>query len=171
MMERGKTKRWLRLALPGCRETRSARRILVFGLAAVAIIVGAAPARPAAADDLKKSGTVQIEQVQIAFIGSGNLGGGKLQFAGRSYDFTIGGLGIGGFGVSKITATGEVYNLANLSHFPGRYLQGRYGLVVGDISTGELWLKNAKGVVLHLQAERKGLALSLGADAIYIELE
>jgi hypothetical protein len=80
-------------------------------------------------------------------------------------------LGIGGFGISKITATGEVYNLASIGSFGGRYLQGRYGLAIGDVSTGELWLKNAKGVVLHLQAERRGLALSLGGDAIYIELE
>ena len=146
-----------------------AARFVRCGLAVAAI--AAAVARPAAADDLKKSGTVQIQQVQLAWIGSGNLGGGKVQFAGRSYDFTIGGLGIGGFGISKITATGEVYNLTNIASFGGRYLQGRYGLALGDVSTGELWLKNAKGVVLHLQAERRGLALSLGGDAIYIELE
>jgi hypothetical protein len=146
-----------------------AARFVRCGLAAAAIAV--AVAGPSAADDLKKSGTVQIQQVQLAWIGSGNLGGGKVQFAGRSYDFTIGGLGIGGFGISKITATGEVYNLANIASFGGRYLQGRYGLALGDVSTGELWLKNAKGVVLHLRAERRGLALSLGGDAIYIELE
>jgi len=169
MTERGKTGRWLRLALQSCCGARSAR--FLRGLAAAAVIAGAAAVQPVAADDLKKSGTVQIEQVQIAWIGSGNLGGGKLQFAGRSYDFTIGGLGIGGFGISKITATGDVYNLKSIASFGGKYLQGRYGLAIGDVSTGELWLKNAKGVVLRLQAERRGLALSLGADAIYIELE
>jgi hypothetical protein len=128
-------------------------------------------AGPGAADDLKKSGTVRIEQVQIAFIGSGNLGGGTLQFGGKSYDFTIGGLGIGGFGVSKITATGTVYNLDKLAYFTGAYAQGRYGVVVGDASTGKLWLKNSHGVVLELKAEREGLALSLGGDAVYIDLE
>jgi hypothetical protein len=35
-------------------------------------------APPSPADDLVKAGTVKIEQVQIAFIGSGNLGGGTL---------------------------------------------------------------------------------------------
>ena len=52
-------------------------------------------ARPLSADELKKSGTVEIEQTQIAFIGSGNLGGGKLYFEGKTYNFTVGGLGIG----------------------------------------------------------------------------
>jgi hypothetical protein len=141
-------------------------RGLLLALLAPLVIAG-----PSGADDLKKSGTVRIEQVQIAFIGSGNLGGGTLQFGGKSYDFTIGGLGIGGFGVSKITATGTVYNLDKLAHFPGAYAQGRYGLAVGDVSTGKLWLKNSRGVVLELKAEREGLALSLGGDAVYIDLE
>jgi len=135
--------------------------------AAIALIIG----RPTAAEDLKPSGTIRIEQVQIAWIGSGNLGGGKLQFDGKTYDFTIGGLGVGGFGVSKITAAGTVYNLTKLTNFQGSYFQGRYGLAVGGASTGELWLKNSNGVVMKLKAERVGLALSLGGDAIYIELE
>jgi hypothetical protein len=122
-------------------------------------------------EDLVKSGTVHIEQVQLAWIGSGNLGGGTLQLGGRTYKFSIGGLGIGGFGVSKITANGEVYNLKEIAYFPGSYVQGRYGFAVGETSTGGLWLKNANGVVLHLKAERVGLALSLGADAIYVKLD
>src|SRR5262245_65499491 len=123
------------------------------------------------AAELKKSGTVRIEQVQIAFIGSGNLGGGTLQFGGKSYDFTIGGLGIGGIGISKITATGGVYNLDKASDFEGTYGQARYGLAVGSTSTGELWLKNSRGVYLQLKAERQGLALSLGGDAVYVKFD
>jgi len=124
-----------------------------------------------AQEGLTKSGTVNIEQVQLAFIGSGNLGGGTLQFGGQNYRFKVGGLGIGGFGVSKIKATGEVYNLTDLRFFPGAYGQARYGAAMGDVSTGELWLENSHGVVLKLKAEREGLALSLGADAVYINFE
>src|SRR5262245_40140204 len=86
-----------------------------------------AAARPAAAtSDMVQSATVTIEQVQIAFIGSGNLGGGTLFYGGQKYSFTIGGLGIGGFGVSRMTATGIVYNMRDLNDFPGAYLAGRY---------------------------------------------
>jgi hypothetical protein len=122
-------------------------------------------------EDLKKSGTVRIEQVQIAFIGSGNLGGGTLKFSGKSYSFTVGGLGIGGFGVSKMVAVGNVYNLKDAAHFPGSYVQGRYGMAIGDASTGKLWLKNKHGVVIELEADRSGLALSLGGDAVYIDFD
>jgi hypothetical protein len=118
--------------------------------------------------DLVKTATIKVEQYQVAFIGSGNLGGGKLDFNGRTYSFTIGGLGIGGFGVSKITASGTVYNLKNLKDFPGAYVQGRYGYAAGDQSGGKLWLQNDKDVVIEIQGTREGLALSLGGDAVYI---
>ena len=134
------------------------------------VMVGIPLARPAMADQ-KPSGTVYIRQVQIAWIGSGNLGGGTLQYNGRSWPFTIGGLGIGGFGISQITATGEVYNLKDIAQFQGAYGQARAGFAIGTVSAGELWLQNPNGVVLHLKAERVGLALSLGADAIYVRMD
>jgi len=124
-----------------------------------------------ATSDMVPSGTVRIEQVQIAFIGSGNLGGGTLSYGGNQYSFTVGGLGVGGFGVSRMTATGTVYNLRNLDDFPGAYVQGRYGLAIGDLSGGELFLGNTRGVGLRLKAERTGLALSLGGDAVYINFD
>ena len=145
---------------------RGVLRFITSGLATCCVIT-----RPGLAEDLKKSGTVRIEQVQIAFIGSGNLGGGTLQFGGKSYDFSIGGLGIGGIGISKMTATGAVYNLNSAADFEGTYGQARYGLAVGSASTGELWLKNTRGVFLQLKAERQGLALSLGGDAVYIKFD
>jgi len=38
--------------------------------------------------------------------------------------------------------------------------RARPGFAVGELSAGDLWLKNGNGVVLHLKAERTGLALS-----------
>jgi hypothetical protein len=144
----------------------SRRGLLMCVAAAPAFLVAA----PALAENFVKSGTVQISQTQIAFMGSANLGGGRLNFGGKSYPFSIGGLGIGGFGFSKIEASGTVYNLESLDRFSGAYVQGRYGLAVGDRSTGELWLTNVEGVAMSLKAKREGLALSLGGDAIYIDL-
>lgn len=135
------------------------------------MLLALSPAPAPAADDLVRSGTLTIEQVQIAFVGSGNLGGGTLVAGGQKYSFSVGGLGIGGFGVSRMEAYGSVYNLKNINDFAGAYVQARYGLAVGDLSTGQLWLRNAKGVVLELKAKRSGLALSLGGDAVYINFD
>ena len=123
------------------------------------------------APKLVEVGTIQIEQVQIAFIGSGNLGGGTLRLQNRDYPFTIGGLGVGGFGISKIEATGSVYNLKSPKDIEGLYGQARYGFALGEVSKGALWLENANGVFLYLDAKRTGLALSIGADGIYIKLD
>jgi hypothetical protein len=144
------------------------RRGFLLGLSGV----GLSSLGPAAfAQERVKSGTVAIEQVQVAFIGSGNVGGGTLEFQGKSYRFSVGGLGIGGFGVSKMHATGEVYNLKELRQFPGAYGQARYGMAAGDKSAGEMWLQNPNGVLISLRAKRTGLALSLGADAVYIDFK
>jgi hypothetical protein len=118
-----------------------------------------------------KSGTVTIEQLQVAFIGSGGAGEGMLHFHGRSHRFSVGGLGVGGFGISKMEATGDVYNLRELSQFPGAYGAARYGAAFGDKGGGELWLENPHGVIMSLKARREGLAVSLGADAMVIEFK
>jgi len=155
------------LDLPDDRRGQLTRRRFALLAASGAAVLGL-PRIKAAKADFVESGRVTIEQVQIAFIGSGNLGGGTLSYGGRNYGITVGGLGIGGFGISKMTAIGTVYNLFKLEDFAGAYIQARYGLAIGELSTGELWLQNTHGVGLRLKADRTGLALSLGGDAVYI---
>jgi hypothetical protein len=144
------------------------RRGALVGVAGLSVSCFAAAA---VAQERTKAGTVEIEQVQIAFIGSANVGGGTLNFQGKSYRFTIGGLGVGGFGASRMQATGEVYNLKETKLFPGPYGQARYGVAAGDRSAGQLWMQNPNGVLISLRAKRTGLALSLGADAVYIDFK
>lgn len=133
--------------------------------------VGTMLAAPAIAQQRVKSGTVNIEQVQVAFFGSGNVGSGTLHYEGRSYRFSVGGLGVGGFGVSKMEAYGDVYNLRELRQFPGAYGQARYGAAYGDQGKGEMWLENTNGVMIDLKTRRQGLAVSLGADAVIIDFK
>jgi hypothetical protein len=116
------------------------------------------------------SGSVSIHQTQVALLVSGGGGGGTLHFQGRNYPFTLGGLGIGGIGFSRLDATGTVYNLNRVEDFAGVYGEARTGYAAGQSGKGEMWLKNPNGVYLHLRAQRKGLALSLGADGMVIKL-
>lgn len=114
------------------------------------------------------TGTVRFRQLQVAFIGSGQVGGGTLTFRGKSYGITIGGLGFGGIGASRLTATGRVYGLNRREDFAGAYVQLREGWALGDHGKGTFWLRNAKGVTLRLATRRQGLQLSLGADGVLI---
>jgi hypothetical protein len=79
---------------------------------------------------------------------------------GRTFPFTVGGLGAGGIGISKIEAKGEVYGLERLRDFPGAYIPGSLWLALGTTSTGDLWLKNGNGVIMRLVAKRQGLTPS-----------
>ncbi len=126
------------------------------------VLAQSAPSRP--------SGTVAVHQTQIAFIGSGMLGGGTLNYRGRSYPFKLGGLGIGGIGVSRLDAAGTVYNLRRLADFNGVYGQVRSGWAAGEQGRGTLWMQNSNGVYLKLTGVRRGLSLTMGADGVSIQL-
>jgi hypothetical protein len=160
---------------PG-RSAWSRTRRTLFGLAVAALLPLAGCSSSQNSDQASLNGrppdgTVDMNQVQAAFIGSGGGGSGTLNYRGQSYPFAVGGLGIGGIGASTINAQGEVYGLNRIADFPGAYAQGRYGIVVGNASAGDLWLKNDKGVIMHLKAKRTGLMLSLGGDAVVISMQ
>lgn len=119
--------------------------------------------------DDKPSATLTLEFGQGGFILSASGGSGVLTFKGRKHSFKVGSLGVGGFGVSKMSGKGEVYNLTRLEDFSGAYFQARAGYAAGD-GKGTHWLKNTNGVVIKLQAKSSGLALNLGADGLLLEL-
>ena len=152
------------------------RRGALLGLfgAAGGVLAGACTSQgalgPEAVAGKTPDGTVELKEMQVAYLGSGSTGGGTLFHRGRSYPFNISGLGIGGVGASTIDATGEVYNLPNVARFPGTYGQARYGFAFGTMSGGDLWMQNEAGVIMRLKAKREGLMLNLGGDAMMVSM-
>jgi hypothetical protein len=144
----------------------SAIKSLVAGAAALMFVGGAAIAQPRPLGP--QTGTLRIEQVSVAFIASGELGGGTFTWKGRSYPVTVGGLGIGGIGASRVLASGRVYGLTNRADLAGAYVQLKEGWAVGRAGQGRLWLKNDKGVTISLDASRQGLQATIGADGVVI---
>ena len=157
------------------RDDLSPRRRGILASAALAVLLTlmgcstSVQLGPDAVAGLTPSGTVNMDQVQVAYIGSAGGGSGTLYYQGAAYPFNIGGIGVGGIGASTISAEGEVYKLNNLAQFPGTYGQARYGFAVGNLSGGDLWMQNEFGVIMHLKAKRTGLMLSLGGDAVVIQ--
>ena len=151
--------------------TRALRVVGGIALAALVGCTGDVKVGPEAIQGKRPDGFVEMKEVQAAYIGSGCGAEGTLDFRGRRYPFKVGGVGVGGIGLSTIEAEGEAYNLEELSQFPGTYAEARYGFALGTKSEGDLWLQNEAGVILHLKAKRTGLILSLGGDAILISLD
>ena len=114
------------------------------------------------------SATVRIQEWSAAYYGSAAAGKGTLYFHGRHH-FTISGLGAGGMGAQKISATGKVYNLNNLSDFSGRYRGVSRGLTLIE---GKMHAKltNQNGVTMYLAADTQGLASSMGAQVFEVNL-
>jgi hypothetical protein len=128
-------------------------------------------AAPAAAQERPEgapSASIAIQQLHLAFIGSAALGGGTLTYKGRSYPISVSGLGIGGIGASRLTASGPVYGLRRRDDLAGVYTQVRSGWALGAQGQGTLWLSNDKGVTMKLNTRRSGLQLTLGADGVII---
>ena len=149
-------------------DSRSFRRLVVGALLSL-LFLALSPAY-GQAEERKLVGTVSMEEMNVALIASGSWGDGKLHFKGKTYPFKISGLGLGGLGISSVSAYGYVYDLKSVEDFAGVYGEASAGAVAGTVSTGSLWLQNEKGVILKLDAEREGLALALGAGGMIVQM-
>ena len=140
-----------------------------FAAAVLALVLSFVLVPGVYAQDKKPSGTVEIDQAQIALILSGKFGGGKLTFQGKTHDFQIGGLGLVGIGVASFKATGEVYDLEKLEDFYGAYFEAQAGGGAGPATIGGQWMINTNGVSMRLQTEQEGLVLSVGANGMNVQ--
>src|SRR6266403_4743019 len=116
------------------------------------------------------SATVRIQEWSAAYYGSAAAGKGTLYYNGQRHHFTISGVGVGGAGGQKISATGKVYNLNRLSDFSGTYHGISRGLTLIE---GKMHAKltNQNGVVMYLAGQTEGLASSLGVQAFEVNLK
>ena len=123
----------------------------------------------ALAEEIKPSGKLVIDETQVMALIGGSMGGGTLLLDDDSYSFKTGGLKLGGVGIQKIHVTGDVYHLNKVKDFAGTYVELEAGATITK-GVGGLWLKNSKGVTLHLKSKGDGLALSLSAGGLKITM-
>jgi len=139
------------------------RFALFFWLAAVATTVNAA-------ESAKPSGKVTIESRSIAAGIGVTWGDGKLNFKGKDLPFSIDGLTLVDFGISKASAAGEVYNLTDVSKFEGTYVAAEAGITLAG-GMGGMVLRNQNGVVMHLHSVSRGAKLQLGTSGLTIKMK
>src|SRR4029450_9078819 len=135
----------------------------------ITILLVAGCASMTQAPSTPPSATVSIREWSAAYYGSAAAGKGTLNYNGRRHHFTISGVGVGGAGGQKISATGKVYNLNRLADFSGTYHGIARGLTVLE-GKMHAQLTNQNGVTMYLAGETEGLASSLGAQAFEVNL-
>ena len=117
------------------------------------------------------SGTVSINETQFALIVGGSTGGGVLTYQGKQYPFKIEGMSVGAnVGISKLSASGEVYDLADLAKFPGTFSKLESSITLGG-GVGGTVLKNQNGVIMRLTSTSEGLQLNLSASGVTVKFD
>ena len=113
---------------------------------------------------------VEFESTAIGAGIGARFGNGTLLVGGEEHPFTLKGVSLGDFGVSRISASGLVENLEDVSDFEGNYVAFEAGVAAGKgVST--MTMRNDKGVVITLQSDVKGVQLTLGAEGLNLQLD
>ena len=145
-------------------------RIQTVSRLALFFVVMALASNAVAAEKATPSGKVSIESRSIAAGVGVTWGDGKLTFKGKSYPFSIDGLTLVDWGISKASATGEVYSLTDVSKFAGTYVAAEAGLTLAG-GMGGMVLRNQDGVILHLHSVSRGARLQLGTSGLKITMK
>ena len=142
----------------------SAIRIALLALSAFA---GTALSSTAHADE----GTVQLTIYKAGWVIGGSGGSGSLNFHGRSYPLSAGGLDYGlVFGGSKTVLRGRVSDIVRASDVAGVYGAAGAGLAVGG-GARAIVLTNQKGAVLELSGRQVGLMANVDLSGLAITLK
>ena len=145
-------------------------KILTVSRLALFSMVMALASNAIAAEKATPSGKLTIESRSIA-VGVGvTWGDGKLNFKGKEYPFSIDGLTLVDFGISKASAAGEVYNLTDPAKLAGTYVAAEAGIVLAG-GVGGMVLRNQDGVVIHVRSVSKGAKLQLGTSGLTIKMK
>ena len=135
-------------------------------LIALAALAGASLASAAQAD----SGSVTLTIYKGGWIIGGSAGGGTLNFHGRNYRLSAGGIDYGFvFGGSKTVLHGRVSNISRPSDVAGVYGAAGAGLAVGR-GARAIVLTNQKGAVLELTGHQVGLMANADLSGLAITM-
>jgi hypothetical protein len=143
------------------------RALSLVRAALVALVSFAASASASYAD----SGYVTLTIYKAGWIIGGSGGSGTLEFRGRTYALSTGGLDYGlVFGGSKTVLRGTVSNISRPSDVEGVYGAAGAGLAVGS-GARAIVLTNQKGAVLQLSGKQVGLMANADLSGLAITLK
>jgi len=128
------------------------------------------PAGLATAQDKKPDAKLTLSEGSVA-VGIGySWGKGTLTYKGKTYPVKVSGLSVGELGVTRASATGNVFNLKKLADFDGNYAAGGAEGTVGG-GAGISAMKNQNGVVIELKSTTQGANLKLAAEGIKLSID
>jgi hypothetical protein len=95
---------------------------------------------------------------------------GTLTYKGKDYPVSLKGLSLVKVGITKVTATGKVYNLKSLRDFDGNYTAAGAGMTLAGGGT-VVTMKNQNNVKVELSSTNKGVDFSLGGGGVSMNIK
>ena len=118
----------------------------------------------------KPDATIRLSGGGVAAGIGFSWGKGTLTYKGKDYPISVKGLSLGKVGITKVTASGEVYHLKSLEDFSGNYTSTNADITLAGGHSG-ITMKNENGVVVVLRATSKGVDLTIGASGVEMKLK
>jgi hypothetical protein len=115
------------------------------------------------------SGSVRFRVTKAGFIFGVGGGTGTLNFHGKSYPLSVGGLSVGTFGAASADLVGRAYNMRRPQDIVGTYTAVGAGVAVAGGATAAR-LQNANGVVLEVRGRQVGLEVSLNLSGMTLSM-
>ena len=123
-----------------------------------------------AAEEKTPDATLKLSGGSVAAGIGFSWGSGTLTYKGKEYPIEVKGLSAGDVGVTKVEASGKVYNLKDLADFDGNYTGVAAGAAVaggGSVVT----MKNQAGVTVDLVATTQGVKVTLGGGGVDMKIK
>ncbi|MGA9083998.1 MAG: hypothetical protein WB390_16225 [Pseudolabrys sp.] len=116
------------------------------------------------------TGSVRLRITKVGFIVGVGGGSGTLNFKGRSYRLSIGGVSAGTIGAAGADLVGTASNLRTAADIAGTYSAISAGVAVAA-GAKAVTLQNSNGVVLKLHGRQVGFEASLSLSGLTISLQ
>ena len=124
----------------------------------------------AAGKSVRPDATLELSSKGVAAGVGISWGKGTLTYKGKQYPVSVSGLSLGKVGITKVTASGEVYNLKKLQDFEGNYTSVEADMTLAGGHSG-VTMKNQNGVRVRIHATSQGVDLTIGPSGVDMKLK
>jgi hypothetical protein len=124
----------------------------------------------ARAEDKVPDATLRLSGGSVAAGIGVSWGSGTLSYKGKEYPVDVKGLSVGDVGVTKIEASGKVFNLKSVDDFNGNYTAAGAGLTAAGGAGGAV-MKNQSGVTVELISTTQGVKVAIGAAGVDMKIK
>ena len=115
-------------------------------------------------------GTLRLSGGSVAAGVGVSWGKGTLTYKGQEYPVDVKGLSVGDVGVTKLEASGSVYNLSKVDDFNGNYTAVGAGLTAAG-GASAVAMKNQNGVTVELVSTTQGVKVAIGGGGVEMRIK